>query len=129
MTGGTDLISTLLACLLYCTTKGFFSRVGVSLPEWGLSLVVAMVDKSLGDEMSILICSAYEAGGGMLLFSLSQARKYLTLPVDLQYLRYQIMLTITIITIVPSIVIIINNELGIMKRIFSIHLINIFITC
>ena len=50
----TDLISVLLACLLYCTTRGFFSGMGVSLPDWVFSLVAAMVDICLGDGMSIL---------------------------------------------------------------------------
>ena len=33
---------------------GYLSSMGVPLPEWILSLVVAMVNISLDDEMSIL---------------------------------------------------------------------------
>ena len=72
----------------------------------------------LGGEMLILCpfskCSWPLAGGGVLSFSLSQVRKCLTLPVALQYLKYQIVLTVNNTTI-PSTVTIINNQFGIAK--------------
>ena len=102
--GFTDLISVLLAHLLYCTTRAFFSGVGVSLPEGILSLVAAIEDISLWDEMSVFhlfsICSGLVAGGMVLFFPLTQVRKCLTLPVALQYLKYQIMIIIITITLI-----------------------------
>ena len=69
------------------------------------------------------------ADGGILFFLLFLARKYLTLPQALQYLMYQIMLTIIIMTTVPSTVIITNNKLGIMKGYFSSISSKTFFTC
>ena len=78
------LISVLSACSLYCTTQDFSYGVGLSLLEWILSFAAAIVDISLGDEMSIFhlfsICSCLVAGGG----PLSQVRICLTFPVALQ---------------------------------------------
>ena len=81
--------------------------MGAFLPDWPLSLVVAMVDISLGDEMSIFplfsMCSWLVAGRWVLGFPLSHVRKCLTLPVALQHLNYQNMLIIITIVIVPII--------------------------
>ena len=75
-----------------------------------------MVDIKLQDEISIVClfstCSWFVAGLGILSLPLSQVKNCSTLPVALQYLKYQIMLTIITNTIVPSIVII-NNQLGV----------------
>ena len=54
-------------------------------------------------------------GGAVLTFLLYHMRKYLTWPVALHYLRYKIILTVIIVTIVPSNFIIFTNHLGIIQ--------------
>ena len=58
--------------------RGFFSKVGVSLSDWVLSLVVVMTGISLGDEMSIdHLFSMFNwlvTGGGVLVFPVGWVR-------------------------------------------------------
>ena len=94
----------------------------MSLCEHILSLAAVIVDTNLGDEISIFclfsVCSWLVAGGGIICFPLYHASKYLIWPVALQYLKYQIMLTIIIMTIFPMHCYFINNQLGITDNIF-----------
>ena len=92
-----------------------------------------MVDISFGDKLSILhlfrTCTWLVTGGDVLSFCLRWARKCFSLPVTLQYLKYQIMLTNITMARVPSIVIIISNQLVIRKGYFSSIYFKTFFTC
>ena len=70
-----------------------------------------MVGISLGGDVNSLFskCRWLVSGEWVFFFPLSQARKCLTFPVPLQYLKYQIVLLIMTNALVPSTVRIINN--------------------
>ena len=87
----TERILPLSACLLQCTTKGFFSGMAVSCLQWVWSFLAAVADISLGDEMStIYLISAWSwlvACDVVLLLLLYHAGECLTLPCKLLYQR------------------------------------------